>query len=246
MEKPNEITFTVKSKYALFTDPLNHVSGEKYSNPIPTYEALKGILKSIYFKPTFNWFIDEVRVMNPIQYTTQGIRPIKYHGGNTLSYYTYLVNVEYQVKAHFEWNLHHDELKQDRDENKHYLIAKRMLERGGRRDIFLGSKECQGDVEPCVFGKGKGYYDEQEIYPFGMNVHGFIYPDEYVREDEKEKLIATFWTPIMKNGIIKFIRPEECEIRRVVGKGTIKRFLKGNNFEGIDNEEGGVIIDLGK
>lgn len=79
MEKRNEITFCVKAKYALFSDPLNRVSGEKFSYQIPTYEALKGVVKSIYFKPTISWYIDEVRIMNPIQFTTQGIRPIDYH-----------------------------------------------------------------------------------------------------------------------------------------------------------------------
>ena len=48
MEKKNEITFCVKSKYALYSDPLNRVSGEKFSYQIPTYEALKGVVKSIY------------------------------------------------------------------------------------------------------------------------------------------------------------------------------------------------------
>lgn len=213
MEKKNEITFCVKSKYALYSDPLNRVSGEKFSYQIPTYEALKGVVKSIYFKPTISWFIDEVRIMNEIQFTTQGIRPINYHGGNTLSYYTYLTDVEYQVKAHFEWNLHHEELEQDRNENKHWLIAKRMVNRGGRRDIFLGTRECQAYVEPCEFGEGKGFYDDHTIVPFSTMVHGFIYPDEWVCEEEKGKLIATFWTPVMKKGIITFIRPEQCAIR---------------------------------
>ena len=45
MEKKNEITFSVKSKYALFSDPLNRVSGEKFSYQIPTYEALRELLK---------------------------------------------------------------------------------------------------------------------------------------------------------------------------------------------------------
>ena len=41
---------------------------------IPTYEALKGITESIYWKPTIIWIIDAVRVMNPIQTETKGIR----------------------------------------------------------------------------------------------------------------------------------------------------------------------------
>lgn len=246
MKKANEITFSVKGKYALFSNPLNRVSGEKFSYPVPSYEALKGVVKSIYFKPTISWYIDEVRIMNQIQYTTQGIRPIDFHGGNTLSYYTYLTDVEYQVKAHFEWNLHHDELEQDRNENKHYFIAKKMLKRGGRRAVFLGTSECQAYVEPCEYGDKSGFYDNQDTMPLGTMVHGFIYPDEWVNEDEKDKLIATFWNPTMLNGIIKFIRPEQCEIRRAVGTGEIKRFLNNVNFKSIEEEkEEGEAIELG-
>ena len=43
------------------------LGGEKCSYQVPTYEALKGILSSVYWKPTFIWRILDVRVMNPIQ-----------------------------------------------------------------------------------------------------------------------------------------------------------------------------------
>ena len=35
-------------------------------------------MMSVYWKPTFIWFIDAVRVMNPIQTEVKGIKPIKY------------------------------------------------------------------------------------------------------------------------------------------------------------------------
>lgn len=81
MEHPNIVTFEVFGDYALFSDPVMRVGGEKASYQIPTYEALKGILHSIYWKPTIVWYIDKVRVMNPIQTEVKGIRPIKYNGG---------------------------------------------------------------------------------------------------------------------------------------------------------------------
>lgn len=157
MDKPNMIEYSVFGRYALFTDPLSKTGGEKCSYQIPTYQALKGITESIYWKPTITWVIDECRIMNTIQTESKGIRPIKYSGGNDLSYYTYLRNVEYRVKAHFEWNENRPDLAHDRNENKHFDIARRMLERGGRRDIFLGARECQGYVEPCPLRKGKAY-----------------------------------------------------------------------------------------
>lgn len=209
MQKQNIVTFKVFGRYALFTDPLTRIGGEKYSYQIPTYEALKGVLSSVYWKPTIVWFIDKVRVMKPIRTQTRSAKPVKYGGkGHDLSIYTYLADVEYQVQARFDWNYHRQDLAQDRDENKHYFVAKRMIERGGRRDVFLGTRECQAYMEPCEFGEGDGFYDD---YPgelaFGMMFHGFNYPDEL----GKDELHARFWHPVMKNGVVEFIRPDECD-----------------------------------
>ena len=86
---PNLVEFQVTGDYALFSDPILRLGGEKCTYQVPTYEALKGILSSVYWKPTLIWYIDAVRVMNPIQTEVKGMRPIKYHGGNDLAYYTY-------------------------------------------------------------------------------------------------------------------------------------------------------------
>ena len=48
----NKITFSLKARQALFTDPITRLGGEKTSYHLPTYEALKGVCKSIYWKPT--------------------------------------------------------------------------------------------------------------------------------------------------------------------------------------------------
>ena len=98
MERENAIEYKVYGKYALFTDPLTKTGGEKLSYQVPTYQALKGITESIYWKPTFTWVIDECRVMHPIRTESKGMRPIKYQGGNDLASYTYLKDVEYRVK----------------------------------------------------------------------------------------------------------------------------------------------------
>ena len=217
MEKyRNTIEFLVYGDYALFSDPVMRVGGEKTSYHIPTYEALKGIIHSIYWKPTIIWYVDAVRVMNPIQTETKGIRPIAYNGGNELAYYTYLKDVCYQVRAHFEFNLNQTELEEDRNEHKHHNIARRMVERGGRRDIFLGTRECQGFVEPCRFGEGEGFYDQLpgEV-SYGFMYHGITYADEAVLAEDKNKMTVRFWHPVMKKGgIIEFVRPENCKEKR--------------------------------
>lgn len=211
----NNIEYMVSGKLALFTDPLTRMGGEKCSYHIPTYEALKGITKSIYWKPTINWVIDEVRIMNPIRTFAKNMKLIKYHeSGAELSVYTYLTDVSYQVRAHFEWNLFREDMKADRIEGKHAAIIRRTLEKGGRRDICLGSRECQAYVEPCRFGDTSGTYDGIPELAFGVMFHGFDYPDE----TGKDELGVRFWKPVMKHGTVKFIRPEECSITRTVRK----------------------------
>ena len=229
MQHPNIVEFKVYGEYALFSDPITRVGGEKCTYQIPTYEALKGILQSVYFKPTFQWIIDDVRIMNQIQTQSSGIRPLIYSGGNTLAIYTYLKNVAYQVRAHFEWNENRPELIADRDENKHHNIAKRMIDKGGRRDVFLGTRECQGYVEPCVFGEGFGAYDEQiGKLDFGFMFHGFTYPDEAATVEEQGKVHARFWHPTMEKGCIHFARPESCERKRFLKNMTMKVFDQSN------------------
>lgn len=214
MKYPNTVEFKVWGRYALFTDPLTRIGGEKFSYQIPTYEALKGILSSVYWKPTIIWVIDKVRVLNPIRTQPRSTKPIKYHsGGNDLSIYTYLADVAYQVQAHFEWNSNRPDLTHDRNENKHFYVARRMIERGGRRDVFLGTRECQGYVESSDFGAENGYYDD---YPgemsFGLMFHGFDYPDE----GQPGEFWARFWVPKMVRGEIQFIHPKDCTVRKYI------------------------------
>ncbi len=234
MQHPNIVTFCVSGDYALFSDPIMRVGGEKSSYQVPTYEALKGILASVYWKPTLIWYIDDVRIMNQIQTEVKGARPIKYNGGgNDLAYYTYLKNCRYQIRAHFEWNLNRPELIKDRNENKHHEIAKRMIRKGGRRDVFLGARECQGYVEPCEFGEGEGFYDTVPRIDFGVMYHGITYADEAYSEETKDKMTINMWRPAMKNGIIHFPRPKDCPIHRTVKEMKMKEFGK-DNFVGLD------------
>lgn len=55
LERENSIEFKVSGRYALFSDPINRIGGEKFSYQVPTYQALKGILESVYWKPTLIW-----------------------------------------------------------------------------------------------------------------------------------------------------------------------------------------------
>ena len=230
----NSIEFKVWARHALFTDPLTKIGGEKCSYHVPTYEALKGITKSIYWKPSLIWVIDEVRVMKRIRTQTKGTKPLEFSGGNSLAIYTFLADVEYQVRAHFEWNTHRPDLKGDQIAGKHDTIAKRMLDRGGRQDIFLGTRDCQGYVEACEFDSGAGAHDDAGELSFGVMFHGFDYPDE----TGTGELHARFWKPTMVNGRIQFPRADsDSMIRKFVRPMNVKPFGIGKNLLSVAEEE---------
>ncbi len=229
----NSLSFEVWGRYALFTDPLTRLGGEKCSYHMPTYEAIKGVAESIYWKPTFTWIVDKVRILKPIRTEAKNMKPINLSGGNTLATYTYLADVHYEAIVHFEWNLQRPDLKADRDEGKHFNVAQRMLKKGGRRDIFLGTRECQGYVAPCNFGERESEYHQAGELAYGMMFHGFDYPDQ----TGQEELQARFWqAKISSGGILEFPRPDAPElIRRKIRKMT------ANPPETVGLEEKGLL-----
>lgn len=207
---------------ALITSPESKSGGEKNSYSAPTREMLKGIIDANYFKPTLTNVIDEVRVMNKIESYTQGMRLLLKDYKSDLSAYTYLINPCYYVKFHFEWNEAREDLKNDRNFNKHEAITERSLKRGGRRPIFLGVSECQGYIEYLTeedYENDKGYYDETDL-GFGLMFIGFIYP-----EKSGDLLKSAYGMINMKKGRIDFPRPEECQIINEVSNYSFKEPL---------------------
>ena len=121
-----------------------------------------------------------------------------------LSIYSYLLNVEYQVKAHFVWNEKRKDLEKDRNPAKHLSIVQRAIDKGGRRDIFLGCRECQAYVVPENFGTNKGYYDDMGDFNLGVMFHGWDYPTEVVGINTIRERYAVVK---IHNGIINFDNP---------------------------------------
>jgi CRISPR-associated protein Cas5d len=181
----------------------------------------------------FTWIIDAVRIIKPIRTQTKGTKPLVFGGGNDLAIYTFLADVEYQVRAHYVWNEQRPELADDRNPAKHNDIAHRMLDRGGRQDIFLGTRDCQGYVEPCPFGSGPGHYDGAGELAFGLMFHGFDYPDE----TGENRLNARFWRTVMRDGVIRFEPPEAPSmVRKFVRDMTRKEFARGGTLRPVEDE----------
>ena len=87
---------------------------------IPSHEALKGFTKNIFWKPCLTWFVDRVRIMNPIRTHAEGQRFLGYRGEQDRAYFTYLEDVRYQVEAHFEFNPRHPEFSEQWTNNMKY------------------------------------------------------------------------------------------------------------------------------
>lgn len=213
----NVIEFKVYGESALFTNPITMVSEEHTSYQVPTYSALQGIMESCYWKPTLYWQPLEVRVMNRIYLEPRGKLLPKYASSERdLAYHTYLKNVCYQVRVAMQWS-NNEAYAKDRLPKKHMESARRWLERGGKKNIFLGKSECVGFIEPCVFGEGEGYYDNTNM-SFGLMLHGQTYPNMAKTSEDKNKLISRLFLCEMENGIIKFPAPEDCPVKRVIRK----------------------------
>lgn len=238
----NTIEYRVWGRYAMFSDPICRMGGERLSYQVPTYQALKGITESIYWKPSIMWVIDSVRIINPVKTENKNIRPISYNKPKSdLSVYTYLAEPVYEVRAHFISNPYRTEpdlIEDGQNEDKHYQIALRMVEKGGRRDIFLGTRECQAYVEPCVYGERESFYAGTGRVNLGVMFHSFAYPDE----TGKDELGVRLWRAEMTDGEIKFPQPEQCDksMYRFVRKMERKKFgKKYNNFTA--EEEGDIL-----
>ena len=220
----------IRGDRALFTNPATKGGSERSSYSVPTRQALQGIVDGIYHKPTFTNVITEVKVVNQIQTELHGVRALLHDYSADLSYVSYLSDVEYLVKFYFVWNENREDLVQDRQANKHESIMERSIRKGGRRDVFLGTRECfalvdeisQEEYENCP-----SYYDGFSI-DLGIMFHSFAYPT-----DKKTPLKSYFAKTVMEDGIIKFKSQKECEIVNTLSSYAFK--LPGQ-IKSVDDE----------
>lgn len=211
MNYPNIIQFELSGRYALFTDPLTKSSGEKFTLPVPTYEALKGAARSIYSSRSFCWVIDQVRIMQPIFTESIAITRTGYFERFTdISIYTYLKDVRYKVLAHLEF----PDGTPPETQHKYYAIARRMLKAGGKREVFLGVRSCIAEVRPCCFHTEAGTYDAHS-QNFGLMHHSFTYPTADIPRFTQQLFYCE-----MHNGVISFPPPEACPISRTINEAN--------------------------
>ena len=139
----------VEGDYACFT--RSEFKVERVSYDVPTPGALEGMLKSIYWKPSIRYVIDEIVVFNPIDFANIRRNEVKDKvllsamksrmngkGGEPEIYTSecrnqraamVLKNVKYGIAFHFELTGLKNEEETD-GEKKHYNIIKRRIEKG--------------------------------------------------------------------------------------------------------------------
>lgn len=215
MKKSKTFEIGITGSRAMFCNPLFKTSGEKFSYPVPTYGALKGLVEAVYWKPTLIIEIESLRVMNEIRYlpcmytiTNHNASPSKETGEKPkdLYTYTYLNDVHYQVRFHYRWNPHQKNLGGDRVFGKHDTIMEKSIRQGGRYTPFLGASECPALVFPETFGSGAGFYDDSCKMDFGIMFHSYMWGPEYGHRD----LRKGFWHATMEGGVIEFAGPLNC------------------------------------
>ncbi|KAF1679124.1 type I-C CRISPR-associated protein Cas5c [Veillonella sp. R32] len=231
MFQSNPFYMKIYGDYALFTDPMSKGGGEKFTYQVPTYQAIKGIIEAVYWKPTFVIYVDQIKVLNPIKTESKGLLfpPLISSGSTQRVTHTYLKDVAYGVKFHFEWNEQFKQFSDDRNEIKHEQIMLRSMKKGGRRDIFLGVRECLGYISKL----SEREYEELSTFQngdisLGLMFHSFVYPRTFHEsvEYEEDYLYSNFSPIIMSDGVITFCRPEECTISHQLRKFGTKKDIQ--------------------
>lgn len=207
---------------ALYTVPWSKPGGERHTYFTPTYEALKGMLKHIRWTPAITFVIDKVRILERIDtYSETKLRKRWTKSDHELSIYEYLRDVRYQVQFYIEWNQNYKNRETDRIARHHIEMFKKRLQHGSVLPLCFGISDCDvEDYHRCKFGRGRGYYDNSGVIDLGIMFHSFGYPDEAILDCDKYKFVSRYFHAYMDNGVIRFCRPEECSMRRVLHECT--------------------------
>lgn len=192
------IQLKVWGDYACFTNPLFKI--ERFSYPVITPSAARGVVDAIYWHPGFRWVVDKIHVLKDIQYINikrnELVFAEKAPTGqiNVEDYRTQrnsqcLKDVEYIIEAHFE--LLNTKDKYDLTDGKILDIFKRRLSKGNSYyRPFLGCRE---------FGAYFSEVTEIPESPFkGVIDFGSMVRDRLIDDPSR----YSFFNCVMEDGVI--------------------------------------------
>lgn len=157
----------VRGDFALFTRP--EMKAERVSYDLITPSAARGVLEAVFWHPGLRWIIDEIRVLNPIKFTTVRRNEVgakaKAHvmwqamvNGERPPYIAtpkdimqraslLLTDVHYVITAHFEMT---SQAAASDNPGKFSAMFRRRLAKGQNyHQPYLGCREFPAQLRPC-------------------------------------------------------------------------------------------------
>ncbi|RYG97554.1 MAG: type I-C CRISPR-associated protein Cas5, partial [Alphaproteobacteria bacterium] len=164
---------------AIFTRP--ELKTERFSYPVPTPSALRGVLEAVLWKPAISWRICRIHVLSPIKFTsfrrnevnskaiapkastlaTGGAAPDFYADEDRAQRNTVaLSKVDYLVEARFTMT---DRAGEGDTVTKFAAMFDRRVEKGQVfHQPYFGCRECAADVRPPQ-GDEKAIGEKQDL-----------------------------------------------------------------------------------
>lgn len=208
------VRLMVSGPRACFTRP--EFKAERVSYDAITPSAARGILESVYWKPSIRWVVDRIEVLNEIRFDTFRRNELE----SKLSYknakdacendadlciiatekrqqraMTYLRDVAYVIDAHFVMTNRVG--KEDDGPEKHYNIALRRFRKGQHfSQPVLGCREFPAKVELLESREvASGFYSDVSEKDLGF----MLYDLDFSNADSPNPL---FFRAVMRHGVI--------------------------------------------
>ena len=205
----------VRGPRACFTRP--ELSVERVSYDVITPSAAVGLLKAVYWKPSFEWVVDRIEVLSPVRFESIKRNEVKSKmrrpsaaemkagpkglgidatAQRTQRFSLILRDVDYLVDCHLELT---DVENADHNLGKHLDTARRRLERGACfSQPYLGCREFPAEVA-LLRGRGEapvGYFADAGERDLGLMLHSLDYSKDEAHPAPR------YFRAVMRNGVI--------------------------------------------
>lgn len=214
---------------AIYSRP--ELKSERFSYPVPTPSALRGILEAVLWKPAIVWHVHRIHVLKPIRFTSfrrnevnnKAVAPsakVISDGGaapvfcadddraqrNTVA----LTNVDYLVEARFSLT---PRAAEDDTVPKFLAMFERRLDKGQVfHQPYFGCRECAADVR-AASGDEHAIPETQDL---GLMLWDIAFRTERGRPDNR----PIFYWARMTNGVIDVPADEE------MARATVRDFYE--------------------
>lgn len=201
------MAFTVEvwGDYACFTRPELKV--ERVSYDIITPSAARGIIQAVFWKPEIRYIIDEIKVINEIQFDNIRRNEVNSKASKNQPYIvatedraqraaTVLKDVRYIITAHFEMTGKATE--PDATPKKYFDIIERRFKKGKCfHTPYFGTREF-----PAKFKWVEADEKQPEAIPLTQDFGLMMYDFKFSEKDEAYSAEPMFFRAKMVNGVV--------------------------------------------